>query len=238
VSGAVWTLEWRIARVRRRLFLLNLGVPLGLVALIALSGAPAFHASAVYSVLFVFHGVFGSAIPLTRDARSGLLTRTVRAGVSARELLLERAAAGAVLDALQLAPSLALIVWTAPASFGSLPGALAILAGSLWVANLVGSLLAAVARSLAEGALVSAVGALLLLHASGVFRTGPPGSVTANVEALAPFSVLHDTLLGLTTSVPAPGWIVLLLWSVVLPAVFVPLADAIMRRLQHVDGTQ
>jgi len=216
--GLVWRLEWRVALTRRRLFFFNVVVPLFLVSLIALGGAPTVHAAMVYAVLFVLHGTFGSAIPLVRDGETGLLLRTSRAGIRPRSLLLERAAAGTCLDALQLAPSLAMVAWAAGASPRSVWMAALGLVGALWVTNLVGVLVAAAARSVAEAALFAAVTALLLLHASGVFRTGAPGSLSGTFESLAPFRALHEALLGLQLSSTPGGIAPLVGWAIVLPA--------------------
>lgn len=204
-----WSLEWRLARARRRLLALNVAIPLLLVAPVALGGAPAHHAAAVYAVLFVLFGTFGSAIPLVRDAEAGLQARLHLAGMPDAPLLLGRAGAGAAVDAAQLAPSLGLAL----AAGGSAPAAAAAaavaLAASLLLAGLIGIWVAAAARSLAEAALFAAVAGLLLLHAGGVFRTPAPGGAAAAVEALVPFRLLHESLLaaaGVGAVPPPVAW--------------------------------
>ena len=234
--GLVWRLEWRRALTRRRLFFLNVVVPLVLGSLVALGGAPAVHAGVVYAVLFVLHGTFGSAIPLVRDGETGLLLRTSRAGIRPGSLLLERAAAGTCLDALQLAPSLAMVAWAAGPSPRSVFMASFALFGALWVANLVGVLVAAAARSLAEAALLAAVTALLLLHVSGVFRTGAPGSRSATLESVAPFRALHESLLGLQTASTPGGITPLLGWAIVLPVVLAMASGRIVSLFRGADA--
>jgi hypothetical protein len=192
--GLVWGLEWRLATTRRRLFAFNLVVPLVLVAPIAFSPAPAAHASAVYTVLFVIFGTFGSAIPLVRDGDSGLIRRFLAAGIAPAALLAGRCAATATLDALQLSPALIVILLATGAGPAWAPAALSGLLVAVLVANLLGAWVAAVARSLAEAALLSAVSSLLLLHAAGVFRTPTRGSIAASVERVVPFRLLHETL--------------------------------------------
>jgi hypothetical protein len=187
-----WSAEWRVALRRRRLLALNTFMPLLLVAPIALAGAPAGHAAAVYSVLFVLFGVFGSAIPLVRDGADGLLTRWHLAGLPARELLTGRIAAQTVLDVLQAAPSVAVIVL---AGGGAAAPVFIALPFTLLVANALGAWTAALARSLAEGALFSSVTALLLLHGAGTFRTPAPGSLAERIERVSPFRVLHEAFL-------------------------------------------
>jgi hypothetical protein len=199
MSLLVWELEWQVALRRRRLFVLNLAIPLLLVVPIALSGAPAMHAAAVYTVLFTLFATFGSAIPLIRDGEDGLLSRFLLAGIGPRAFLLQRTTAQAVLDTVQLAPPLLVIVAAAPGpwtqSVALLPPALVVLFLALLLANVLGTCVAALSRSVAEGALFAAVSALLLLHGAGVFRTPLPGSPGALAADLIPFGALHRMLL-------------------------------------------
>jgi ABC-type transport system involved in cytochrome c biogenesis permease component len=216
MTGApIWRLEWRLALRRRRLFVLNLAIPLVLVLPLALGSAPPFHAAAAYAVLFVLFGVFGSAIPLIRDGEGGLLRRMLLAGAPEARILGERVLAGAVLDTLQLLPALGVIL-----AVGRAPGAAWFVAPSvllltLLAANLIGVWVAALARSLAEGALFAAVVALFLLHGSGVFRTAREGTVGALLQETLPFGPLHQTLLAAAGGGPPPS----IGWSLLVPAV-------------------
>ena len=227
----VAAMEFRLALARPRLLALNVMVPVVLVLAISLGGAPVFHAAGVYTVLFTLFGTFGSSIPLVRDAEAGLFGRIIRAGVPRSHFLIERAAGGSAIDALQLLPALT-IATLGSISLNEWIRAVLVLWSSIWIANLLGNLVAAVARSLAETALFSAVAALLLLHFSGVFRTPLPQSSWAVVEALSPFQALHETLfavlMGTSTEVPLG----LVLWVLVLPVVTVVLARPITRSLR------
>ncbi len=227
MSPLVWALEWRLARRRRRLFLLNVTVPLLLVLAVALASAPVVHAAAVFVVLFVIHPTFGSAVPLVRDAETGMVARMLRGGVPPGAYFLERAAAAALLDTLQLLPAVAVAWWGLGGRGSALLPLLAGLVLALWTANLTGILVAAVARSVAETALFAAVAALLLLHASGVFRTGPPGSVAASFEGAAPFRLLHEALLASGSALPTAGVWAALIWAAALPGVVLLLAPRI-----------
>jgi hypothetical protein len=194
-----WSAEWLLALRRRRLLALNAGIPLLLVAPIALAGAPAAHAAAAYSALFVLFGVFGSAIPLVRDGASGLLTRWHLAGMPPRELLASRIAAQTALDVLEALPATAFIFVASGGAEGGASAAGALLLAlpfTLLVANALGAWAAALARSLAEGALFASVLSLLLLHAAGTFRTPATGSLGAAVERFSPFRTLHEAFLG------------------------------------------
>ncbi len=201
----VWRLEWRTARRRRRLFLLNTGVPLLLVLPVALSDAPTFHAAAVYTVLFVLFGLFGQAIPLLRDGEQGLLRRLVLTGYGERPLAAERILAGSALDLLQLSPALAVIVWTWAPSWTALATTAPALTLTLITANSLGFWVAAGARSLAEGALLAAVTGILLVHGAGAFRTPAPGSAAEILALVLPFGLLHRVHLSLPGS-PSPTW--------------------------------
>lgn len=231
-------LELRTALARRRLFFLNLLVPLLLVVPVALGAAPPFHAAAVYTVLFVLFGVFGSAIPLVRDAEAGLLDRILLTRIHAAAYMLERSSAGALVDTIQLLPA----VVVAGIGMSASPAAILKLwfgvTMSLWVANFLGVMLASVARSLAETALFSAVTGLLLLHVSGVFRTPSPGSVWATVERASPFRWLHEMTLALPNGSPAGGRPALLCWAVALPLLTALLSERLARALRAVERSR
>ena len=192
---AVWRTEWLTAVRRRRLFLFNILIPLTLVATIALSSAPAVHAAAVFTVLFALFGTFGSSIPLIRDGESGLLRRYVLTGVHPGGLVLQRVFAAATLDLIELAPSVLVIVAARGSSASQVAMVVPALILGLLAANGLGALTAALAKSVAEGALFSAVAALLLLHWAGTFRSPVSGTWQATLETWNPFRPLHESLL-------------------------------------------
>ena len=121
-----------------------------------------------------------------------------------------------MLDVLQLGPALAVAAVGAGAGPRAFLVAFVALAATVWVANLLGVLVAAATRSLAEAALFSAVSTLLLLHASGVFRTPVPGSLGAAVESVAPFRALHEALLSMSMMTAVGGGTALGVWGVVM----------------------
>jgi hypothetical protein len=143
--------------------------------------------------------------------------RIVRAGVSPSSYLLQRAAAGAVLDTLQLAPALLVAAVAVGAAAGDVLVAFAALAATVWVVGLIGIVIAAASRSLTETALFTAVAVPLLAHMSGVFRAPVPGSYQAFLESGSPFGALHEALLDMTVGAAngtGPGLIV---WAIALP---------------------
>ncbi len=203
MRAPVGWMEWTLALRRRRLFILNVGIPLLLVLPLALGGAPVFHAAAVYAVLFTLFGTMGSAIPLLREGEAGLLRRIVLTGYPARRHLLERIAAGTLVDFLQLLPSLFLILMLGSPQASVWLVAPTLLFLALAAANLVGLWVAALARSLAEGALFAAVTSLFLLHGSGVFRTPVADGAGAYLQRLLPFGPLHRVLLEASGGTPS-----------------------------------
>ena len=192
----VWRTEWLTALRRRRLLLLNTLIPLAFVAPIALSSAPAVHAAAAFTVLFALFGTFGSSIPLIRDDESGLLRRYMLTGVHPGGLLLQHVFANAALDLMELAPSVLVIVVARGSSAAHVAMVVPAMVLGLVAANALGALTAALAKSVAEGALFSALLALLLLHWAGTFRTPVLGTWQATLETWNPFRPLHESLLG------------------------------------------
>jgi hypothetical protein len=181
-------------------------VPLLLLAPVALSPAAAPHRAAVYAVFFVFFGTFGSAIPLIRDARNGWNEKLLLTGYGPRRWLLERLLAGSSIDLAQLIPSVALVTVTAGAapipSGASLVAALAL---ALLFANILGAVVAALVRSLAEGALGCAVVALFALHFAGAFRTAPVGTWADVAQTASPFRPLVEATRSLAATGSAPS---------------------------------
>ncbi|MFQ5888842.1 MAG: ABC transporter permease [Gemmatimonadota bacterium] len=201
--GRVWALEWRIALTRRRLFAWNVIVPVALLLPVAASPAAAPHRAAVFSVFIVFFATFGSCIPLVREGASGWVEKVRLTGYGERAWLAERTIAAAALDALQLLPLLLILLAVSGASWAPGLGAAAGLLLALLFGNLLGSVIAALVRSLAEGALACAAASLFALHLSGVFRAAGPGTWAETVEHLSPFGPLHDGLLAVSAGSPA-----------------------------------
>lgn len=194
MSFAVLAAEWENAARRRRVAVLSTVVPLLLVGAVALGGAPAPHATLVFTVLFTFFGTFGAAVPWARDAERGWLRRLALAGIPLPSLAAQRLVAWAAVDLIELAPTLLLLVVVYGADAGDAARLLVAVAAGLLAANALGLLVAAVARSLAETALLASVAALLLLHAAGVFRVPAPGSPAAALARAVPFAYMHGAI--------------------------------------------
>ncbi len=203
---STWSLTWRTAARRRRLFAWNVLVPLLLLTPVAASEAAAPHRVAVFGVFYVFFATFGAAIPTIRDAQDGWLDTIFRAGHAPRRWHAERVLAEASLDFVQLLPTtivaLALAGGVSPARAIDLAVALA---AALVFANALGPAIAAAVGSLAEAALASAAVSLLLLHYAGFFRAPPPGW-TRVAWALDPYAPLHAARSAALGARPPDGW--------------------------------
>ena len=188
----VWRLSWRSAFRRRRLFLLNVVLPLLLLTPVAMSEAAAPHRVAVFGVFLVFFGTFGSAIPAVSDARDGWLDEVFRTGYSRVRWLWERTLAEASIDLVQTFPAVLILLITG-AGLARLGEVLAGLAIALVFANLIGPVIAALVKSLAEAALVGAAISLGLLHYAGFFRL-PVSGWTLAVATWNPYAPLRNGL--------------------------------------------
>jgi hypothetical protein len=232
---AVWWLEWRLALTDGRRFTLSTLVPLFIVAAVATGVVAPEPAAAVYLVIFIAFAVFGSALPLRWDGERSLVGRVIRSGVPAGRYLLARVGAGAAIDLVQLTPALVVAAALASgASLGPLLAAFLALAVSVWLGGLVGVLVAALSRSLAETGLVAALAVMLLAHSSGVFEDPAPASMLAAVEAASPLRMLHESLLDLTVGASATGVGAALVWAVLLPALVGLLGEQIATSLSRV----
>jgi hypothetical protein len=196
-------LEFHRAVRRRRALLLNVIVPLALIAALPAGNAPPAHAAVVCGVLFAFFGTFGSAIPLVRDAETGRLGSLLFAGAGPRALLLERICGNALLDLLQLAPS-ALVLAVAYGG-NALPALLGCLAAALLAANVLGTWIAVLTRSIGEAALVGSISALVLLHLGGAFRTPMADTWQETVAPLSPFYYLQRATSAAFGATPVEG---------------------------------
>ncbi|MFQ5688925.1 MAG: hypothetical protein ACE5HQ_01460 [Gemmatimonadota bacterium] len=233
----VWALEWRIAMRRRRLLLWNVGVPLGLLGPVALSSAPEAHRAVVFTLFIVFFGAFGSCVPLVRDADSGWTEKILLTGYGERRWLGERLLAASCLDTLQLLPAMLLLFLAEGLRPAGAVAALAAMSLALLSANVLGALVAAVVRSLAEGALACAATALFALHMAGVFRVPERHTWAWAAKAVSPFGPLHEAMgqvaggWGESFRGASRAWLPGLAGGLVLTGIALLLAPLLARRL-------
>jgi ABC-type polysaccharide/polyol phosphate export permease len=190
MTAAIWNLELQLAVRRRRVAIISMVVPLVLVAAVSLGGAPPPHAALVFTVLFTFFGTFGAAVPWARDNERGWLERLELAGAGRASLVVQRWLSGALIDLVELLPSWLMIVVVYRSSVAEAGSLLAAIAVTLLAANILGILVASLARSIAETALLASVSAMALLHAGGVFRSPVAGTFADAIQRFIPFHYL------------------------------------------------
>lgn len=206
MTGTIWRLIWRLALRRRRLLAWNVLVPALLLVPVITSGAAAAHRALVVAVFVTFFGAYGSCIPLLRDGMSGWTEKVLLTGYGGRRWMAERVLATSSIDFVELLPVNLLLLAFIGAPLGdSLLPLLAATALALLFANLIGTLVAVGVRALGEAALGCAVVSLFALHFSGVFRTAPPDTVRAAIEAWSPLRPVHEAWIELLGGVPAPA---------------------------------
>jgi len=220
----VWSVRWRTALARRRSFALGIVVPAAVATLIATGGAGGPFAASALPVLIVGYSAIRAAFTLVSDCRRGLTARVARAGISPASYLLQRAAAHATVDTLQLAPALLIAGAAGDASLGQVALTVGALLGATWICGLIGIAVAAATPTPEEAGLLAGLGALLLVHASGALRSFADGSVGAGLETLSPFRFLHEAMLDMIVGAPVDGAWSFVAWAALLPALVVLLA--------------
>lgn len=228
MNTLVWGVEWRLALADRRALTLRAALPFAVVVVLYTGGLSVGPGCAVCVALFLALAMLRTSLPMLEDERSGLAARVMRGGLSSSSYLLQRGAAGAALMLASLVPSLAVIAVALRASLVEVLIALAALAVTLWIASLLGVLLGAAARSTSEIVLVSAVLLVVLLHASGVFHTPSPDGFGEVLESAAPFRVLHEAFLTMSSGGSVNGAFAAVVWAALMPAVVGVLAPRVL----------
>jgi len=227
----VWALEWRVALSRRRDLALWVLAPLAVVMVVGTDAVSSIATASWYAVLFTAHGMLRTSLPVLRDSERGMTARVIRGGVSPSAYLIQRAAAGASVSLAQLLPAAIVAGILLHASFSELLVMLAALAISLWIATLIGVLVASVNRTHVEACALCGVLLLLLLHMSGVFRVPPTGSLGAALEEASPFRALHEAFVRMVSGGGASGSVAELAWAIGLPALVAAVAPRLMGSL-------
>jgi hypothetical protein len=215
VATLVWGVEWRLALSGKRDLAVRVLAQLSVVFVMAIGAVPVAAGVAAYAVLFVAFGHVGMALPVLRDAESGMTSRVVRGGVSPASYLLQRAAACAALAVFALLPANLVAAAFLNASTSEILIALGALAICLWIASLLGVMAAAMSRSAAEATVLCGVG-LLLLHMSGVFRTSSPDGFGAMLEGASLFRALHEAFVTTVAGGPVQGFVTGAVWLIAL----------------------
>jgi len=217
VSMLVWGIEWQLALADRRGIAFRVLGALVLAFVIATGALPGAVGHAALVVLFVGYGLLRSALEILRDHESGIGRRVLSGGISPPSYLLQKAGASTALSLFGLLPALAVVVLSLGAAPLEVLVCLGALVVSLWVASVLGVVIGAVSRSATEVLLLGGVTLALLLHMSGVFHNPTPDGLAAVLEAPAPFRLLHEAFVALSSNEAIAGGPAAAAWAVVLP---------------------
>lgn len=195
LAGTIWQRELVEFAQRRRALVIKLTFPLLVAAPLLLSGAPATYAALALTMLVTIVGALGAGAVLSRERQNGLTLRYRTLPVTPGHLLIERLAANAGIDLLQLVPVLVLVAVTHPSAAAWWPALLVSVAAVLLIGNLLGAVASTLSDSPGEVMLYVVIPLLPLLFLSGAF-TPPTQPVLLVASRLLPFSYLHESLLG------------------------------------------
>jgi len=192
LPASIWQRELIEFEQRRRALVVKLLFPL-LIALPLVYS----RAAGVYAAM----GALGSGAVLSRERAIGLNVRYRLLPRRPAAVLLERVAAGAAIDLVQMLVVLVLIAFRQPTRLAWLPAILLAAAGVLAACNVLGAWASSLTRSPGEVMLAVLLPLLPALYLSGVF-TAPAAPLLAAISRLLPFTYLHDALLGALTGRP------------------------------------
>ncbi|MBV9525840.1 MAG: hypothetical protein JOZ46_08520, partial [Candidatus Dormibacteraeota bacterium] len=113
---AMFTREILVTLARPRALLIKLAVPLVLTVPLLAGHAPTFWAGMLLSVLCAITGAIGAAVTTARARESGLLTRLALTPRPAWRVVASWVAGGALVDAVQLAPAIVVVLALSPVS--------------------------------------------------------------------------------------------------------------------------
>ena len=210
LAGTIWQRELVEFAQRRRALLVKLVFPLLVAVPLVLSGAPIIYAAMALTMLVTIVGALGSGAVLTRERQSGLTLRYRTLPVAPGRLLIERLAANAAIDFVQLTPVLLLVAIRHPSGFAWWPSLLLSTAAVLLIGNLLGAVASTLSDSPGEVMLYVVIPLLPLLYLSGVFAPLQSPILLA-ISRLLPFSYLYQAVLGALGGQPN-----LLPWEIVL----------------------
>ena len=195
LAGTIWQRELVEFALRRRALVIKLAFPLLVAIPLVLSGAPTVYAAMALTMLITIVGALGSGAVLTRERQSGLTLRYRTLPVAPGRLLIERLAANALVDFVQLVPVIVLVAIRHPSAFAWWPALLLSAATVLLIGNLLGAVASTLSDSPAEVMLYVIIPLLPLLYLSGIF-TPLEEPVLLLISRLLPFSYLYQALLG------------------------------------------
>ncbi len=195
MPGSLFARELLVTASRPRALALKVAIPLVLTLPLLAGHAPTFWSGMLFTVLTAMTGAVGAAMSVARARESGLLARLAITPRSPGGAMLRWVAASSIVDAVQLTPVLVAIFVLAPVTA---PAALALVLielAVLFVANVLGSVVAAAGGGAGEVLIDVLVLLAPLMFFGGLF-TGVPRDgwrwIAAQVD---PFSYLDSAFI-------------------------------------------
>lgn len=195
MPGSLFARELLVTASRPRALVLKVAVPLVLTVPLLAGHAPTFWAGMLLTVLTAMTGAVGSAMSIARARESGLLSRLAVSPRSPAASMLSWVGGSTIVDALQLVPVLLAIFVLAPITA---PGALSLVLieiAVLFMANVLGSVVAAAGGGAGEVLIDVVVLLAPLLFFGGLFTGVPRDGWRWIAAQIDPFSYLDSAFI-------------------------------------------
>ncbi len=195
MPGSLFARELLVTASRPRALALKVAIPLVLTLPLLAGHAPTFWAGMLLTALTAITGTVGAAMSVARARESGLLTRLAITPRSPGGAMLRWVAASSLVDAIQLTPVLLAVFVLAPVTAPAAFSLVLIDVAVLFVANMLGSVVAAASGGAGEVLIDVLVLLAPLMFFGGLF-TGVPHDgwrwIAAQVD---PFSYLDSAFI-------------------------------------------
>ena len=201
LPATIWQRELCEFVGRRRALAIKLAFPALLAAPLVFSSAPPAYVALALTMLLAMISALGSGAVLSRERVGGLTARYRVLPVRPGALALERVAAMASIDLLQVVPVLVLVALRHPGQAAWWPGLVVATVAVLLTGNVLGAVASRLTTSPGEVMLMVLIPLLPALFLSGVFvpATDP---WLSTVSRFLPFTYLHEALAGSLRSHP------------------------------------
>lgn len=205
MPASMFARELLVTITRPRSLLIKIAFPLILTVPLITGHAPTFWAAMLLSVLCAMVGTIGSAVTLSRAREAGLLTRLALTPRSPARVLAAWIAGATAVDALQLAPAIAVLLILAPVTLQAGIALVLVICAVLLLANVLGCLVSAVGGGPGEVLLDVSVLLAPLLFLGGLFTGVPRDGWRWYAAIVDPFSYLHSAFIDALGGAPAFG---------------------------------
>lgn len=195
LPATIWQRELCEFMDRRRALGIKLVFPALIAAPLLFTTAPPVYAALALTMLIAMISALGAGAVLSRERAGGLTARYRVLPVRPGALALERVAAMASIDLIQLLPVLVLIALRHRGQVAWWPGLVVATVAVLLTGNLLGAIASRLTTSPGEVMLMVFIPLLPALFLSGVFVPAQ-GPWLSAVSRVLPFTYLHEALAG------------------------------------------